>query len=49
LRTLAAEQPRWGYLRLHVLLRREGYHVNHKLVYPLYREEGLLVRRRRRK
>jgi putative transposase len=49
LRTLAAERPRWGYLRLHVLLRREGYHVNHKLVYRLYREEGLLVRRRRRK
>lgn len=49
LRTLAAERPRWGYLRLHVLLRREGFQVNHKLVYRLYREEGLLVRRRRRK
>lgn len=49
LRTLAAERPRWGYKRLHVLLRREGYRVNHKLVYRLYREEGLLVRRRRRK
>ena len=49
LRALAAERPRWGYLRLHVLLRREGHQVNHKLVYRLYREEGLLVRRRRRK
>jgi putative transposase len=49
LQTLAAERPRWGYKRLHVLLRREGYRVNHKLVYRLYREEGLLVRRRRRK
>jgi putative transposase len=49
LRILAAERPRWGYKRLHVLLRREGYRVNHKLVYRLYREEGLLVRRRRRK
>jgi putative transposase len=49
LRTLAAERPRWGYLRLHVLLRREGHRINHKLVYRLYREEGLLVRRRRRK
>jgi len=49
LRTLAAERPRWGYLRLYVLLRREGHRINHKLVYRLYREEGLLVRRRRRK
>jgi len=49
LRELATERPRWGYKRLHVLLRREGYRVNHKLVYRLYREEGLLVRRRRRK
>jgi putative transposase len=49
LRTLATERPRWGYKRLHVLLRREGYRVNHKLVFRLYREEGLLVRRRRRK
>jgi putative transposase len=49
LRILAAERPRWGYLRLHVLLQREGHRINHKLVYRLYREEGLLVRRRRRK
>jgi putative transposase len=49
LRALAAARPRWGYQRLHVLLRREGYQVNHKLVYRLYREEGLVVRRRRRK
>ena len=49
LRTLAGERPRWGYKRLHVLLRREGYQVNHKLVYRLYRAEQLLVRRRRRK
>ena len=44
LRALAAARPRWGYQRLHVLLRREGYQVNHKLVYRLYREEGLVVR-----
>ena len=49
LRELAAARPRWGYKRLHILLRREGHRVNHKLVYRLYREEGLLVRRRRRK
>ncbi len=49
LRALAAERPRWGYQRLHVLLRREGYVVNHKLVLRLYREEGLAVRRRAKK
>src|SRR6266568_4867438 len=35
--------------RLKVLLRREGWAVNHKRVYRLYREEGLAVRRRQRK
>ena len=49
LRELAAVRPRFGYRRLHVLLRREGVIVNHKRVERLYREEGLAVRRRRRK
>jgi putative transposase len=49
LRELAAVRRRWGYRRLHVLLRREGMLVNHKRVYRIYREEGLNVRRRRRK
>jgi len=44
LRALAAARPRFGYLRLHLLLRREGLGVNHKWVYRLYREERLLVR-----
>ena len=47
--TLAAERRRFGYRRLWVLLRREGFEVNHKRVYRLYREEGLTVRRRKRK
>ena len=34
---------------LHVLLRREVGAINHKRVYRLYREEGLLMRRRKRK
>src|SRR5690606_28857453 len=38
-----------GYKRLHVLLRREGWRVNHKLVYRLYREERLALKRRRPK
>jgi putative transposase len=47
LRGLAQERRRFGYRRLHVLLRREGYAVNHKRVYRLYREERLTVRQRR--
>ena len=46
---LARERPRYGYRRLHVLLRREGYEINHKRVHRLYRHEGLMVRRRLRK
>jgi putative transposase len=49
LQTLAILRPRWGYRRLHILLRREGHQVNHKLTRRLYREEGLAVRRRKRK
>ena len=49
LRALAGERPRWGYRRLAVLLAREGHVLNHKLVHRLYREEGLAVRRRRKK
>jgi len=45
----AAARPRFGYRRIHVLLRREGELVNHKRVYRIYRDLGLLVRRRRRK
>jgi putative transposase len=40
------ERRRFGYRRLHVLLRREGHVVNRKRVYRLYREERLMVRRR---
>lgn len=49
LHTLALLKPRWGYRRLHWLLRREGEAVNRKLVQRLYREEGLAVRKRARK
>ena len=49
IRELAQERTRFGYKRLHVLLRREGVQVNHKRVYRLYRREGLMVKRRRRK
>ena len=49
LRELAEQRPRFGYRRLHVLLKREGQSVNHKRVYRLYRAEGLAVRRKTRK
>jgi len=46
LRALAHERRRFGYRRLHVLLRREGWAVNRKRVQRLYREERLMVRKR---
>lgn len=51
IRELAAERPRYGYRRLHAMLRRDPAWagVNRKLVYRLYRQEGLAVRRRKRK
>lgn len=49
LAALAAEKRRYGYRRLHVLIRREGHVVNWKRLYRLYRQAGLAVRRRKRK
>jgi hypothetical protein len=45
----AAVRARFGYRRLHILLEREGFVVNHKRVHRIYRAAGLQVRRRRRK
>jgi putative transposase len=47
LRALAAERRRFGYRRLAVFLRREGLRCNLKKIYRVYREEGLMVRRRK--
>ena len=44
IRDLAAARVRYGYRRLHVLLQREGWSVNHKRVYRLYRQAGLSLR-----
>ena len=41
----AREKPRWGYRRLQVVLDQTGEHVNHKRVYRVYREAGLMIRR----
>ena len=45
---LAGERRRFGYRRLHALLRREVFLANHKLVHRLYQEEKLALRRRSR-
>lgn len=47
LRELADERKRWGYRRLHYLLRREGFQINHKRTERLYREENLMPRVRK--
>jgi putative transposase len=46
---LAATHVRYGYRRLHVLLKREGWVANHKLIHRLYYEEGLYLRTKQRK
>jgi transposase InsO family protein len=44
IKELAATRVRYGYRRIHVLLRREGWEVNHKRTHRLYRELGLQLR-----
>jgi putative transposase len=49
LRELAQERPRFGYRRLHVLLRREEFALNRKKTHRLYREEKLHLRPKKRR
>ena len=49
LRELAQTRRRFGCPRLHVMLRREGFVINHKRTERIYRQEGLILRIRRRK
>lgn len=49
LKELAAARPRFGYLRLHILLLREGWQINRKRVYRLYRMECLELRHKKPK
>lgn len=46
---LAGERRRFGYRRLHALVRREGVRANHKRIYRLYSDAGLSVRRRKKR
>lgn len=46
LRALAQMCRRFGYRRLLIFLRREGFTVNHKRLFRIYREERLMVRKR---
>ncbi|MBI1805058.1 MAG: transposase [Ignavibacteriae bacterium] len=46
LKELAGKRVGFGYRRLHVMLRREGWQINHKRVYRLYREECLGLRKK---
>ena len=49
LQALAEERPRFGYRRLHVLLRREGEKINHKRVWRVYKTLDLSVRKKSRR
>lgn len=49
IRDLAQARPRFGYNRIHTLLRREGWRVNKKRIRRLYRLEGLQLRMRMRR
>lgn len=46
MKAMAHKRLRFGYRRLHVLMRREGRAVNHKRLFRMYREEKVHVRRR---
>jgi putative transposase len=49
LRELAAQRKRFGSPRLHIMLKRESLVINHKRTERIYREEGLALRRKRRR
>jgi putative transposase len=47
IKDIAAIRIRYGYKRIHILLQREGWQINHKRVYRPYKEEGLTLRHKR--
>ena len=46
IKRVSKERRRFGYRRIHVMVQREGFEVNHKKLRCIYREENLQVRRR---
>ena len=46
---IAAERRRFDYRKIEIVLQREGFVVNHKRVFRVYRDEGLAVRRRHKR
>ena len=46
IKRISSERKRFGYRRIHVMVKREGFHVNHKKLRRIYCEEGLQVRKR---
>lgn len=46
MKKVAAERRRFGYRRIHIMLERQGIHMNQKKLRRLYREEKLQVRKR---
>lgn len=49
IREIAQVRVRYGYRKIRVLLKREGWKVGKKLVYRLYKEEGLTLRHKPRR
>ena len=49
LRELAGQRKRFGSPRLHIMLKREGLVINHKRTERIYHEEGLALRKKRRR
>jgi len=49
IRELAHQRKRFGCPRIHIMLRREGRVINHKRTERIYREEGLSLRKRKRR
>ena len=46
IRDIAQTRTRYGYLRIHAVLRREGWGIHRKRVWRLYHEMGLQMRRK---
>lgn len=46
IKAVALDRPRFGYRRIHVILRKNGLRINHKKLFKLYQEMGLKVRKR---